>query len=80
MIPLIRKNNWRTKDKTKSEQDTKETNKDNDSTELSLQEKAAREIIAESAKELEDWENRGGESGKQIDEVRRIQNILLTWI
>lgn len=78
VIPLIVKNHWRTNTKV-TEKDSNgeskpETTPVADEKELTPQEEAARELIAESRKELEAWENRSEGDVKKIDEVPLVLN------
>lgn len=69
IIPLISKNKWREGDKPKKEKKGKQEKSlpDKDEKDLTVQERAAREILEESRKELQSWEERG--EGPQVDQV-----------
>jgi len=69
VIPLISKNNWRTSDKKEKNLDEKKIEKEgkNDEQNLTIKQLAARELIEDSKRQLEEW--RSGESGPEINEV-----------
>ena len=67
VIPLIVKNNWR-QTASRSSNGEKESEK-MEVEELTLEQKAAREIEREAAREMEDWESRDQDGKKKVDKV-----------